>query len=497
MFSRPLRGALLWGGDMCHDYLGLSNDRFSYGLLVGLFCLIFSLPAFSAIQWEPDPANPNGQILVRRSSNGTLLQILDSTPGDNFQWSFPANGSGGVIPTSAAPAIDVPFNANGASGVIPVDGISEASAIDAADLAASAAPDILSLAGKALPLVGPALTLWDLYQTIEGSSGSSYSSDTSSDPPSPLGCNSDGSYVVLLVDGGSSACNVYSVFAGPYPTQTGNAFVASHNTQSALANCTNYEDRVYSQGTGPDGSYCSPSGQYSGPPLSSSAPSLQNWTASQTASTIANDIAKYLGSNPSFASQLANDLASQPGGTPLSSPTPINYSGPSSASGPAQTVTTTNPDGSTSTQTVSPTVNITYGPDVSISNDTTTKNYYCDQGVNPSTASTGSVAAPVSSTNSTGTCTVTASTQSGALPDTAAVAPTESFPAAPTVSVVANTLSFNPTLTSNGQCPPDVTFSLFGASYNISWQPICGFAGDIYPFVTASGAILSAVLIFR
>lgn len=482
-------GALSFGGLMCYDYLGLSNDRFSYGLLVGLFCLIFSSSAFAiSIQWEPDPSNPNGQILVRRSSNGTLLNILDSTPGDNFQWSFPANGSGGVIPTSAAPAIDVPFSANGASGVIPVEGITEASAIDAADLAASAAPDILSLAGKALPLVGPALTLWDLYQTIEGSSGSSYSSDPASQPSEPLN--------PPLVSG----CSItFAASSDPY---------AAYSVWNVISG---YPDDIYYSAYGSSGQLyaaddgeiqCGSSSEVNSELSTISANStpgisLPNWTSSQTPSTISNDISNYLGSNPSSASQLANDLASQPGGTPLSSPTPINYSGPSSASGPAQTVTTTNPDGSTSTQVYSPTVNITYGPDVSISNDTTTKNYYCDQGVNPSTASTGSVAAPVSSTNSTGTCTVTASTQSGALPDTAAVAPTESFPTVPTISASAIPLSFNPTLTSNGQCPPDVSVPLFGQTYTISWQPICGFAGDIYPFVTAGGAILSAVIIFR
>ncbi|MHB1267539.1 MAG: virulence factor TspB C-terminal domain-related protein [Acidithiobacillus ferriphilus] len=470
------------------DYLGLSDDRLSYGLLVGFLCLIFSFNAFAiTIQWEPDPSNPGGQMLARRSSDGTLLNILDSTPGANFQWSFPANGSGGVIPTSPAPPLDVPaFPANGASGVIPIQGISEATAVDAADLAASAAPDILSIAGKALPLVGPALTLWQLYGVIENSSGSGYqsalaSSSVTEPAASVSGCTGGGS---------STICSNFSGWTDDWTTELD----GSGSSYWAGDLCPNGGwDPVYTCSSQAEANQQLSIAQSI---ADKSVPSLQSWTAAQTAATIANDIANYLGSNPSKASNLANDLAAQPGGTPLSTPTPINYSGPSTATGNPQTVTTTNPDGSTNTQTVTPTVNITYGPDVSVTNDTTTKNYYCGSGASPSTASTGSVAAPVSSTNSTGTCAVTSATTSGLVIPDSAVAPTESFPVAPTVSVVATALSFAPT-TSTGQCPPDVPFTLFGTSYNISWQPVCGFATDIEPFVTASGAILAGVLIFR
>ena len=481
---------------MRHDYLGLSIDRLFVGLLVGFFCLIFhSSSAFASTyfhdQWESLPGG--GQVYVRRSStNGEVLQLLDSSPGAGGvptpTWTFANDGAGGVIPSVPAPTLNLWEPIATSKALVPISGISEkAAVVDAADLAGSAAPEILSLAGKAVPLVGTALTLWDFYKALEDAAGSSYSSAPASHPSDP---SSPG-----LVPG----CSVTTPFSSnPYAAYYRWVIYPSYPHDldySAYASNGALDSAIQSQITCNTSSEAN--SQYSSIQSQATPPlSLSDWTAAQTASTIANDIAKFLGSNPSNASTLVNDLARMPNGTLLSTPQPITYSGPSSASGAPQTITTTNPDGSTNTQTVTPSVHVSYGPNVTISNATKIINYYCGQGANPSTASTGSAPAPVSSTNSTGTCAVTSATQSSLLLPDAAVAPTESFPSAPTVSVVGIPLSFSPT-TSTGQCPPDVSFSLFGSSYNISWKPICGFASDIEPFVTASGAILAGVLIFR
>jgi hypothetical protein len=47
----------------------------------------------------------------------------------------------------------------------------------------------------------------------------------------------------------------------------------------------------------------------------------------------------------------------------------------------------------------------------------------------------------------------------------------------------------------NGTCPPPVTFTVFGQTLGISWQPMCTFAADVRPIVLAVCGIAAAFII--
>jgi len=51
-------------------------------------------------------------------------------------------------------------------------------------------------------------------------------------------------------------------------------------------------------------------------------------------------------------------------------------------------------------------------------------------------------------------------------------------------------------LTSGGSCPSPKSFSAFGGSYALSYEPICTFASQLQPIVVAVGGVISLLVLF-
>ncbi|WP_416372721.1 virulence factor TspB C-terminal domain-related protein [Alcanivorax sp.] len=52
-------------------------------------------------------------------------------------------------------------------------------------------------------------------------------------------------------------------------------------------------------------------------------------------------------------------------------------------------------------------------------------------------------------------------------------------------------------ITVNSQCPAPLTFTFYGKSYELSWEPMCTVAEGVRPFVIALGYVAAAFIMVK
>ena len=440
-------------------------DFLSRNLITGaLSCALglVSLPAFAVLD------SPNYS--WRQTSDGQVYKVYDPQGphlSNNFtpNSSFAENSAGNGVIETVAPG---PLTIDGATGEI-LNGVGLSRGLTVGDLIDGAqalmVPDNpYGAAFLALTLVG-SLAL-DAYENAYPSP--SYPSGIT---PS---CGSNGSYYELqqLIDGSYvpvgpiSLTEGDSVRAGDYP-----GYGASGS---------------YSWGSGPSASECPASGSQSpSAPSFSETPSQAIQWAQSNPSSFASNVAPTLNGSPADQTALANDLANS--NAPLSTPTPYGYTIPSSDSsvtGPSTTSSSTDPStGNTTTTTTTPTYKFstpTPPNGVQVQKSTTVVTQTC---------------------TSAGSCTttnITTNTAPATQPKLGSfTAPTLSAPGSSVLTPTPYPLNFALPSQSNATCPQPISYTAFGATFNIPLTPLCSLATNVKPYVESLGAVGAGIVIFR